>query len=142
MKKASKDEVRSVFDKTADLKCSFESQPRKVVGMTVARLKERLRGRVPQNQKEFCGFVESLGLKMDWSIPEKGYVVYDPDSPVALMDTYTAMVDFRGSCEEVDVIARSESDAKTLVALRLEREYQRGGVVRQIVKRIRGTFFL
>lgn len=56
-------------------------------------------------------------------------------------DRYTAFVDFGGETEEIDVDASSEREARTKAEAQLQADYEPGGKIVRIIKRVPGTFY-
>lgn len=47
-----------------------------VKGATVRAIKDKFRGRVPQDQRQFIMFMDKLGLKSEWSNQANAWVYY------------------------------------------------------------------
>jgi tmRNA-binding protein len=77
---ATPSEIKSLFNKKYDLAQELEQSQgrhRYVQGISIRELKDKLRGRVPQNQRAFMDLITKLGFKTDWSLSANGYVVHD-----------------------------------------------------------------
>lgn len=66
-----KAEIEAIF---TDQKIGPANKP--VKGATVRTIKEKFRGRVPQNQRQFVMFMDKIGLKSEYSNQANAWVYY------------------------------------------------------------------
>lgn len=74
---ASKQDITALFTDT-----TIFADKKKIKGVTVEEVKNKLRGKVPASQPKFMDFIEGLGLKTDWSHTANAYVVHASTTPL------------------------------------------------------------
>lgn len=78
LKKSNPEQLKQTIQSLLNTKVGVFQNQKTINGISVRELKDKLRGMVPQNQKDFVDFIRNLGFDFVWGENENKLFVFNP----------------------------------------------------------------